>query len=90
MDLLEGKMAATPSPTSVFTKLQRIADLARRHPEMAFTTLAHYITLDLLHEAFKRTRKDGAPGIDGRTGRDYEADTFRDIVILTEDMVGKG
>ena len=84
MDPLGGKMAVTPSPTSISTKLQRIADLARQHPETAFTTLAHHITLDLLHEAFKRTRKDGAPGIDGRTGRDYEADLEANLRSLLD------
>ena len=38
----------TPSPESVSTKLQRIAELARTAPQMAFTTLAHHIDLDWL------------------------------------------
>ena len=52
-------------------KLQRIAEMAREHPERAFTNLAHYIDLDFLCEAFRLTRKDGAPGIDGVTGEEY-------------------
>jgi retron-type reverse transcriptase len=36
---------------------------------MAFTTLAHLIDVDLLREAYRRTRKDGAPGIDGVTAQ---------------------
>jgi RNA-directed DNA polymerase len=35
-------------------------------------SLAHYIDLDFLHEAFRRTRKDGATGVDGQTGEEYE------------------
>ena len=39
---------------------------------MAFTSLSHVIDIELLGEAFARTRKGGAPGIDGRTAREYE------------------
>ena len=64
-------MAETPSSTTVSTKLDRIATLAKQAPEMAFTTLAHHIDLDWLREAHRRTRKDGAMGIDGRTAAEY-------------------
>jgi group II intron reverse transcriptase/maturase len=36
-----------------------------------FTNLAHLIDLELLREAYRLTRKDGAPGADGRTGKEY-------------------
>jgi group II intron reverse transcriptase/maturase len=38
---------------------------------MSFTTLAHYIDLEWLQEAYRLTRKDGAAGTDGRTAGDY-------------------
>jgi group II intron reverse transcriptase/maturase len=41
-------------------------------PEMAFTTLAHHVDRDLLLEAYRRTRKDGAVGIDAVSAEDYE------------------
>jgi group II intron reverse transcriptase/maturase len=66
-------MQGTPSPESVSTRLQRIAELARKTPELAFTTLAHHIDVELLHEAYRRTRKDGATGIDGQTATEYAA-----------------
>jgi retron-type reverse transcriptase len=34
---------------------------------MVFTTLAHLMDVDWLREAYRRTRKDAAPGIDGVT-----------------------
>ncbi len=46
--------------------------LAKEAPEMAFTSLAHHIDIDWLREAFKRTRKDGASGVDGQTAKQYE------------------
>ncbi len=57
---------------NISTKLQRIAKMAREHPTRAFTNLAHYIDLDFLREAFRLTRKDGAPGVDGILGETYE------------------
>jgi RNA-directed DNA polymerase len=64
-------MGETRSSPTVSTKLQRIAEAARRHPERAFTTLAHHIDIDWLREAYRRTRKDGATGIDGQTANEY-------------------
>lgn len=61
----------TSCPASVFTKQQRIAELARIGPDMAFTTLAHHMDLEWMLEAYRRTRKDGAAGVDGQTGRAY-------------------
>jgi RNA-directed DNA polymerase len=58
------------SPT-VSTKLQRIAPQAVDYPEDVFTNLAQLIDEDFLREAYHRTRKDGAPGIDRVTAQDY-------------------
>jgi len=55
----------------VSTKQQRIAELASIHPEVSFTSLGHHIDLKWLHEAYLRTRKDGAVGIDEQTAEDY-------------------
>src|SRR5208282_4523654 len=66
-----GKMTETPSSTIVSTGLKRIATLARKAPEMALTTLAHHIDIAWLHEAFRRTRKDGATGVDRQTAEEY-------------------
>jgi group II intron reverse transcriptase/maturase len=52
-------------------------------PQAALTTLAHHIDLDLLLEAYGRTRKDGATGIDGQTAREYAEDleeNLRDLL----------
>ena len=73
---LEGNMIGTPRPATVFTKQQRIAELARNGPEMAFTTLAHHIDINWMHMAYAQTRKDGAVGVDGQTGSSG-SDRFR-------------
>jgi group II intron reverse transcriptase/maturase len=56
---------------NISMKLQRIAEMAKEHPERAFTNLAHHIDLDFLREAFRRTRKGGATGVDDVSGEDY-------------------
>lgn len=38
---------------------------------MVFTTLAHLIDEELLHEAFRRVRRSSAPGVDSMTGQVY-------------------
>ena len=65
-------MTETKSSTFISPGLQRVAQKAKEHPEWVLTTLAHHIDLDLLREAFRRTRKDGAVGVDGVTAADYE------------------
>ncbi len=58
----------------VSTKQRRIAELAKQSPEMAFTSLAYFMDIDWLFEAYRRTRKDKAAGVDGVTATEYEQD----------------
>ena len=60
--------------TIVSPKQERIAQLAKQSPQMAFTSLAYLMDLDWLKEAYRRTRKDGAVGVDDVTAEDYEQD----------------
>ena len=64
-------MTETPSSGEVSTGLQQVAELAKRAPQMAFTSLAHHIDGYFLHKAMLRTRMDGAPGVDGQTAEQY-------------------
>jgi len=59
------------SSQTVSTKLQKIATLASYHPKLTLTTLIHHIDMDWLVEAFRRTRKSAAAGIDGQSAEDY-------------------
>jgi group II intron reverse transcriptase/maturase len=47
--------------------------LAKQAPDMVITSLSHHIDLEWLREAHRRTRKDGAVGVDGRTAEEYGA-----------------
>lgn len=42
-------------------------------PGRAITTLAHHIDLGWLREAHRKTRKDGARGVDGQSTTEWEA-----------------
>ena len=77
-------MAGASEPVDVSTKQQRIAELARQSPEMSMTSLAHNIDLIWLFQAFQRTRKDGAVGVDGQTGEDYATDLGGNLRSLLE------
>jgi RNA-directed DNA polymerase len=80
----KGKMMETSGSAIVSTKLRRIAKLAREMPGVALNTLAHHIDMDWMREAFRRTRKDGAVGVDGRTARDYAANLEENLRSLID------
>lgn len=76
-------MNERPSSEDVSTRLQRVADLSRQAPEIALTTLAHHIDIEFLKEAYRRTRKDGTPGVDGKTAAEYASNlevNFQDML----------
>jgi RNA-directed DNA polymerase len=64
-------MDGTQSLTTVSTKLERIASLAKRKPGVSLQTLAHHIDIAWMREAHHRVRKDGAVGVDGQTADEY-------------------
>jgi retron-type reverse transcriptase len=53
---------------------------------MAFTTLAHHIDVELLHAAYRRTRKDGAVGVDGQTAAVFEEKLEENLQNLVDRM----
>jgi group II intron reverse transcriptase/maturase len=69
---------------NVSTKQERIAALAKQSPEMAFTSLAYLMDIDWLKEAYRRTRKDGAVGVDGVTAEEYEQDLEGNLQSLLD------
>jgi retron-type reverse transcriptase len=77
-------MGETPGSQTVSTKLRRIAEQAKAAPDMAFTTLAHHIDVDWLREAYRRTRKDGATGVDGQSADEYAANLEQNLRSLLE------
>ncbi len=72
------------SSTNTYTKQQWIAAQAKEHLERVFTSLHHVIDRDWMHEAYRRTRKDGAAGVDGVTAADYETDVEANLESLLD------
>lgn len=68
----------------VSTKLQQIAEQAVRYPKMVFSTLVHHIDIDFLHRAYELTRKDGSPGFEGMTAKEYAIDLEFNLKSLHE------
>lgn len=64
-------MTETSNSQDISTKLERIAKLAREIRGATLKTLAHHIDVNWLREAYRRTRKDGAPGVDGVSAEQY-------------------
>jgi RNA-directed DNA polymerase len=62
--------------------LERIRQAARERKKERFTSLLHHVSVDLLREAFGELRQNAAPGVDGLTCRDYEADLGRNLEDL--------
>jgi group II intron reverse transcriptase/maturase len=54
--------------------LDRVRKAARLKKKERFTALLHHITVDTLWTAFYALRRKAAPGVDGMTWQDYEAD----------------
>ena len=84
MEPQAGKMMETQDSPNISTKQERIAALAKRKPGEALRTLAHHIDIEWLREAFKRTSKSGASGIDGRGAKEYAANLEGNLQVLLE------
>lgn len=77
-------MASASKLGTVSTKQQRIVELAKPAPPMSFTSLAYFMDIDWLHEAYRRTRKDGAVGVDGQTAEDYAVNLEANLQSLLD------
>ena len=64
----------TQSGIDVSPGLQRVRELARKDKTARFTALLHHIDIPLLFRCFYSLKSDAAPGRDGVTWPQYEAD----------------
>ena len=77
-------MAGPQEPIPISTKQARIAMLAKKYSGERLKTLAHHMDVDWLREAFDRTRKDGATGIDGVSAKAFAANLEANLESLHE------
>ncbi len=67
---------------SVSQALERIRNAAKQRKQERFTALYHHLSQETLRTAFFALRREAAPGVDGLTWQDYEADLDRRIEDL--------
>jgi RNA-directed DNA polymerase len=79
-----GKMDRTSGLETVSPKQRRIAELAKQLEGKVLTTLSHHIDEAWMREAYRRTRKSGAVGVDGVTARQYECNLAENLASLLE------
>lgn len=60
----------------------RIAELAKEDKERKFFSIAHFLTVDALYEAFEGLRKEAGAGVDGVTYAGYQVDAWGNIQKL--------
>src|SRR5947207_2265661 len=65
--------------------LGRVRLAARQRKKEQFTALLHHINVDTLRTAFYALKRKAAPGVDGMTWEDYEAD----LELRIEDLHGR-
>lgn len=69
---------------SVETKLQRIAEKARKEPGFKFSSLFHLMNMEFLRGCFEELRKDAASGIDRITKEEYGENLEANLSALLE------
>jgi RNA-directed DNA polymerase len=67
---------------SVSQALDRVRKAARQRKKEKFTALLHHISVETLEVAFYALKRKAAPGVDGVTWQEYEADLERRLIDL--------
>ena len=80
------KIPGISGPDHIQTKQLRIARLAKESPERVLTSLAHYIDEFWMYEAYRRTKKGKATGVDGMTAKEFEQDLMGNLKDLVEKL----
>lgn len=70
----QSRTRRTQRRRSVSQGLDRVRNAARQRKKEKFTALLHHVSVDLLRDAFQALKRCAAPGVDGVTWQDYEAE----------------
>ncbi len=62
--------------------LDRVRNAARHRKKERFTALLHHVSVETLQVAFYALKRKAAPGVDGMTWQEYEADLERRLIDL--------
>jgi len=80
----EGNTMGATESEIVCTRQGRIAELAGQEPKFRLLSLNKDLDMDWLREAYRRTRKDGATGVDGETADEYAVELETRLEDLKE------
>jgi len=70
-NIAQSNTRPTQSGASVSQGLSGVRQRARERKEEKFTALLHHLTIDLLRESYFALQRKAAPGVDGKTWRQY-------------------
>jgi group II intron reverse transcriptase/maturase len=79
----------TQTRAGVSQALDRVRQAARQRKNERFTALLHHVSTETLQVAFYALKRKAAPGVDGVTWQDYEADLERRLADL-HDRIHRG
>lgn len=82
-------MAVHRNRLDMSPKLCRLAELAKEDPKRQFFSIAHLLTPESLHQAFRSLRRKASAGVDGVTCEDYEKDAWGNIQRLHDRLRSK-
>ena len=77
----------TQSRDRVTQALMRVRQAARQRKKQRFTALLHHVNVETLESAFYALKRKAAPGVDGVTWEDYEADLKRRLEGSVRNLV---
>ena len=72
----------TQSRPGVSQRLDRVRQAAGQRKKEKFTALLHHVDIDCLRDAFLALKRHAAPGADGLTWQDYEANLEGNLLGL--------
>jgi group II intron reverse transcriptase/maturase len=79
---IQGHKDGTQLPIPLYTKLNRISEMAKKDSRLVFRTLVHLVNEESLTDAFHELHKDAAAGIDKVTAKEYGAQLHDNIANL--------
>lgn len=71
------------------TKLERISELSKQHPEMKFNSIGHLINIEMLKECHYKMDGRKAVGIDGISKEEYNSNLDNNLKQLVEKLKNK-
>lgn len=86
IELQKGNMKDISRSDNMSTRQLQIAELSKMKLQGGLTSLNKHIDFEWMREAWRRTRKNGATGIDRMSTADFEVELGTNLTILLDDV----